>query len=53
MGEYQLGKQLKQDEVEAITTFLKALTGALPKAEHIAEPKPLAAGKNTPKPDPK
>jgi len=52
MGEYQLGKALKKEEVDSIATFLKALTGELPRAEVIAEPKALAAGKDTPKPDP-
>ena len=51
MGEYQLGKQLKKEEVDSIATFLKSLTGELPKAM-IAEPKALPAGKETPKPDP-
>jgi cytochrome c peroxidase len=51
MGEYQLGKQLKKEEVDSIATFLKSLTGELPKAL-IAEPKALPAGKDTPKPDP-
>lgn len=51
MGEYQLGKQLTKEEVDSIATFLKSLTGVLPKAM-IAEPKALPAGKLTPKPDP-
>lgn len=50
MGEYQLGKQLKKEEVDSIATFLKALTGELPTAA-IAEPKPFPSGKDTPKPD--
>ncbi len=50
MGEYQLGKQLKKEEVDSIATFLKALTADLPK-DMIAEPKALAAGKDTPKPE--
>jgi cytochrome c peroxidase len=49
MGEYQLGKTLKKDEVDSIATFLKTLTGELPK--DTSEPKPLPAGKDTPKPD--
>ncbi len=52
MGEYQLGRQLTPEQVTSITTFLKALTGELPRAAHIAEPKPLPGGKDTPKPDP-
>jgi len=51
MGQYQLGKQLSRDEVGAIVTFLKALTGELPK-QAIAQPKALPSGKKTPKPDP-
>jgi cytochrome c peroxidase len=51
MGEYQLGRQLKKEDVDSIATFLKSLTGDLPKAL-IAEPKVLPAGKDTPKPDP-
>ncbi len=51
MGEYQLGKQLKKDEVDSITTFLKALTAELPRAL-LVEPKALPGSKTTPKPDP-
>jgi cytochrome c peroxidase len=49
MAKHQLGKELKKDEVDAIVTFLNALTGDLPKVE---APKALASGKETPKPDP-
>lgn len=51
MGEYQLGKQLKKEEVDSLTAFLKTLTGDIPKA-WLQEPKMLAPGKDTPKPDP-
>jgi cytochrome c peroxidase len=51
MGEYQLGKQLKKEEVDSLTAFLKTLTGDVPKA-WLQEPKMLAPGKDTPKPDP-
>jgi cytochrome c peroxidase len=51
MSEYQLGKQLKKEEVDSIATFLKSLTGEVSKAM-LAEPKLLPAGKDTPKPDP-
>ncbi len=51
MGEYQLGRQLKKEEVDSIATFLKALTGDLPPAL-TAEPKMLPGSKETPKPDP-
>jgi cytochrome c peroxidase len=49
MGEYQLNRKLPREDVAAITAFLKSLTGELP-AKAIAEPKALAAGKDTPKP---
>jgi cytochrome c peroxidase len=50
MGTYQLGKELKKEEVDSIVTFLKATTGELPK--DTKPPRPLASGKTTPKPDP-
>jgi cytochrome c peroxidase len=50
MGTYQLGKDLKKEEVDSIVTFLKALTGPLPK--DVKPPKALPSGKSTPKPDP-
>lgn len=50
MGEYQLGKQLKKDEVDSIVAFLKSLTGELPKVA-LTEPKALPAGPKTPKPN--
>lgn len=50
MGKYQLGKELTTPEVGAIVTFLKALTGELPKG--LATPKLPPSGKATPKPDP-
>lgn len=50
MAKYQLAKDLKKDEVASIVTFLKALTGELPK--NLAAPKLPASGKDTPKPDP-
>jgi cytochrome c peroxidase len=49
MGEHQLGKQLSDDDVKSIATFLKALTGDLPA---IAKPELPASGPTTPKPDP-
>lgn len=51
MGRHQLGRELKPEEVKSLVTFLKALTGPLPKAS-IAAPKPLPSGKDTPKADP-
>ncbi len=52
MGKHQLGKQLTDDEVASIVTFLGALTGPLPAAERIAAPTLPASGPTTPKPDP-
>jgi cytochrome c peroxidase len=49
MGTYQLGKDLKDDEVKSIVAWLKTLTGELPMA-YIAEPKLPAGSKTTPKP---
>lgn len=51
MGEYQLGRTLKKEEVDSLTVFLKTLTGDVPKAL-LVEPRMLAGGKETPKPDP-
>jgi cytochrome c peroxidase len=51
MGRYQLGKELDQAQVASLVTFLKALTGELPKAA-LVEPRMLPSGKTTPKPDP-
>lgn len=51
MGKHQLGKTLEPAQVSSIVTFLKALTGELPK-EAIIAPKALPSGKATPKPDP-
>lgn len=50
MAKYQLNKELKTDEVTSVVTFLKSLTGELPK-KGIAPPKPLPGSKQTPKPD--
>ncbi|MBL8920806.1 MAG: cytochrome-c peroxidase [Myxococcaceae bacterium] len=50
MGRYQLGKDLTPEEVSSVITFLKALTGELPK--NVTAPDPLPSGKDTPKPDP-
>lgn len=50
MGRYQLGKDLTKQEVVSVISFLKTLTGQLPKT--ITAPEPLPSGKDTPKPDP-
>jgi len=49
MGAYQLGKQLKDDEVASIVTFLKTLTGEIP-AEYIKPPELPKSTAKTPKP---
>lgn len=51
MADVQLGKELKKEEVASIVTFLKTLTGELPK-DAIKAPRALPSGKTTPKPDP-
>lgn len=50
MGEYQLGKTLTQQQIRAIITFLKTLTGELP-ADYIREPQLPKSSPRTPKPD--
>ena len=50
MARIQLGKQLSDDEVGSIATFLKALSGA-PPADYIAPPKLPPSGPKTPQPD--
>lgn len=52
MSEYQtLAGKLSDDDVNAIATFLKALTGELP-SDYIKEPTLLPGSATTPKPDP-
>lgn len=48
MAEYQLGKELTQEEVTSIVTFLKTLKGDLP-TEYIKAPKLPESGPNVPK----
>ena len=48
MGDSQLGRQLKDDEVAAITAFLNSLTGEQPK---VAYPVLPPSSKSTPKPE--
>jgi cytochrome c peroxidase len=50
MAKWQLGKDLTDEEVGKIVTFLNTLTGELP-SDYIAEPTPLASGPKTPKAD--
>jgi cytochrome c peroxidase len=51
MAQHQFGKQINDDDVKHIVTFLDSLTGELPKS-YIARPKLPASTKATPKPDP-
>lgn len=48
MGDSQLGRQLKEDEVKAITAFLHSLTGDQPK---VAYPVLPPSSRTTPKPE--
>lgn len=50
MGEYQLGAPLKDEQVKAITAWLKSLTGEIP-ADYIKKPELPPSGPNTPKAD--
>ena len=52
MGRYQLGRTLKDGEVDDLVAFLKSLTGELPPAERIAAPPLPPSTRRTPKPDP-
>jgi cytochrome c peroxidase len=49
MARHQLGKELSTEEVESIVTFLKSLTGELPKSDKPELPKSTP---KTPKADP-
>jgi cytochrome c peroxidase len=49
MGKHQLGKDLTDDQVKSIVTFLESTTGELPK-DKIAKPKLPENGPNTPGP---
>ena len=49
MAQYQLGKQLKADEIASIVTFLKTLTGVIP-VEYIKPPVLPKSTAKTPKP---
>jgi len=50
MGEYQLGATLKDEQIKAIDTWLKSLTGEIP-ADYIKKPALPPSSKTTPKPD--
>jgi len=49
MGEYQLGKQLRDDEIASIVTFLKTLTGEIP-LDYVKPPQLPKSTAKTPKP---
>jgi cytochrome c peroxidase len=51
MAKYQLNRELSDDDVKSLVTFLNSLTGTLPKAA-IAKPNLPPSGKETPKADP-
>lgn len=51
MAEYQLNKELSEEEVSSIVTFLKSTT-ATPQAEYLKTPELPKSGPNTPAPDP-
>ncbi len=50
MAYHQLGKELKDDEVASIVTFLKTLTGEIP-SDYVAQPQLPESGPKTPKAD--
>ncbi|MCL5742733.1 MAG: cytochrome-c peroxidase [Acidobacteria bacterium] len=50
MGEYELGKQLKPEEVKSIVAWLATLTGEIP-ADYIKPPALPKSTPKTPKPD--
>jgi cytochrome c peroxidase len=50
MGEHQLGRQLKDDEIESIVTWLKSLTGTIP-SEYIKQPNLPESTAQTPRPE--
>jgi len=50
MGEYQLGKNLNEQQIGSIVTWLKTLTGNIP-AEYIKPPVLPKSTSNTPKPE--
>jgi cytochrome c peroxidase len=51
MAKYQLNRELSDDDVKSVVTFLNALTGTLPKTA-LGKPTLPPSGKETPKPDP-
>lgn len=51
MAKHQLGRDLSKEDAASIATWLKSLTGDLPK-DYIQKPDLPPNGENTPKPDP-
>jgi len=51
MADYQLGKQLKPEEVKSIVAWLATMTGEIP-ADYIKPPELPKSTPKTPKPDP-
>ena len=51
MGEYQLGKDIPDQDVALLVDWMKTLTGEIPQ-EYIAEPDLPPSSEATPKPDP-
>lgn len=49
MGQYQLGKQLNDEDITSIVTFLKSLTGEIP-AEYVKPPELPKSTAKTPNP---
>jgi cytochrome c peroxidase len=49
MGEYQVGRQLTQQEIQSIVAWLKSLTGEIP-ADYIRPPQLPPSTPKTPKP---
>ncbi len=52
MARHQLAKELSEEQVASILTWLNALTGELPPAALISAPELPASGPDTPAPDP-
>jgi len=50
MGEYQVGEQLRNAQIQSIVTWLRSLTGVIP-AEHIKPPKMPESTPKTPQPE--
>ena len=51
MASHQPGKDLNEEEVKSIVTFLSSLTGEIPES-YVAKPELPESGPDTPQPDP-